>query len=75
MSSYEHWDVSSAQRTGYASYQNTENRDTPENREDYINDHTPELVTWLRLGHQEILDEFIEFSGNVCAVSYNNWLN
>lgn len=75
MSSYEHWDVTSAQRTGYAAYQANENRDTPENREDYIDDHTLELVTWLRLGHPEILDEFIEFSGNVCAVSYKNWLN
>ena len=71
----EHWDVASGQRTGYAVYQNTENRDTPENREDYIDDHMLELVTWLRLGHQEVLDEFIEFSGQACMVSYRDWLN
>lgn len=75
MSMLEHWDVTNGQRTGYAVYQNTENRDTPENREDYIDDHMLELVTWLRLGHQEVLDEFIEFSGQACMVSYRDWLN
>ena len=34
--------------------------DTPERRAEYIDDHKEELVEWLRLGHPEILDEFIE---------------
>lgn len=71
----EHPDIVSALRTGYATFQAPENRDTPENREDYIDEHTMELVRWLRLGHPEILDEFIEFSGQACAVGYKNWLN
>ena len=34
--------------------------DTPERRAEYINDHTAELVEWLRDGYPDILDEFIE---------------
>ena len=72
---YEHPDISSALATGYPCGAEPENRDTPENRADYIDDHRIELVEWLRMGYPEILDEFIEFSGNVCSVSYKNWLN
>lgn len=71
----EHPDITSALRTGYPAFINAENRDTPENREDYIDEHSTELIRWLRMGHPEVLDEFIEFSGQACAVSYQNWLN
>lgn len=72
---YEHPDVSSALRSGFASYQNDENTDCQENRDMYIEEHTTELVKWLRLGHPEILDEFIEFSHQACRVGYFEWLN
>lgn len=75
MSSCEHWDVAELQRTGYTAYQSIENRDTPENREEYIDGHMLELITWLRRERQEILDEFVESSGQVCMVSYRDWLN
>ena len=70
-----HPDISCALQTGYPTFISPENRDTSENRQDFIDDHTVELVQWLRLGHPEILDEFIEFSDTVCSVSYQNWLN
>lgn len=71
----EHPDVSSALRTGYATFQNDVNTDTPENRAEYIDYHMDELTAWLRAGHQEVLDEFIEFSGQACRTSYQDWLN
>lgn len=67
----EHPDVSSALRSGYAGFQIPENRDTPENRGDFIDDRTDLLLAWLRLGYPEILDEFIEMHGP----DYRAWLN
>lgn len=75
MSMLEYPDLTCAQRTGYASFQNPENRDTPENREDYIDEHTFELVRWLRMGYPDILDEFIDMSGQICSMGYKDWLN
>ena len=71
----EHPDITAAACTGFASFQSVENRDTPENRADYIDDHMLELVRWLRRGYPEVLDEFIEFSGQACRTSYQDWLN
>lgn len=71
----EHPDITAAACTGFASFQSVENRDTPENRADYIDDHMLELVHWLRRGYPEVLDEFIQFSGQVCVMSYQDWLN
>ena len=71
----DHPDISAASRTGFAAFQNPESRDTPENRADYIDDHMLELVHWLRRGYPEVLDEFIQFSGQACAMSYQDWLN
>ena len=71
----DHPDVASAERTGYATFQSTENQDSPENRADYIDDHMAELVKWLRIGYPDILDEFIEMSGQICSVGYKTWLN
>lgn len=71
----EHPDVSSIQRNGYPASQSGENQDSPENRSDYIEEHMLELVKWLQMGYPDILDEFIEMSGHVCAMSYKNWLN
>ena len=64
----EHPDIACALRTGYPTFISSENRDTPENREDYIDEHSTELIRWLRMGHPEVLDEFIEFSGQACAI-------
>jgi hypothetical protein len=72
---FEHPDVSRALRSGYASFQHEENADTPENRADYIEEHSTELIKWLTIGHPEVLEEFIEFSGQACRTSYWNWLN
>lgn len=71
----EHSDIASSYRSGYASYQSEENRDNPENRARYIEDHMLELVEWLHQGYREVLDEFIESSGQVCRESYESWLN
>ena len=73
--SMQHPDITSALRTGYPANQSQENRDTQEAREDYIDEHMLELVKWLRLGYPEILDEFIEMSGQICSMSYKDWLN
>ena len=71
----EHPDITAAARTGYAAFQNPENQDSPENRADYIDEHMIELVLWLRRGYPEVLDEFIDFSGQICAMSYQDRLN
>lgn len=71
----EHPDITAALRTGYPRNHSEENQDTPENREDYIDEHTTELVGWLRRGYPEILEEFIEMSGQICRTSYREWLN
>ena len=71
----EHPDLCAAARTGFASFQNPDNRDSPENRADYIEEHMPELVHWLTLGHPEILEEFLQFSGQICSTGYEDWLN
>lgn len=75
MNGIEHPDITSALRTGYPCHAAQENKDTPENREDYIEEHATELIRWLRMGYPEILNEFIEMSGQICMVSYKNWLN
>ena len=71
----QHPDITSTLRTGYPANHPPENRDTQDAREDYIDEHTLELVKWLRLGYPEILDEFIEMSGQICSMSYKDWLN
>ena len=71
----EHPDITAACRSGYASYQSEENQDSLEMRDLYIEEHMPELVEWLKLGYPEVLDEFIEFSGQACKTSYETWLN
>ena len=75
MSSYEHWDVSSAQSTGYASYQNTENRDGSENRAKYLDEYQDEIFQWLKDAYPEILEEFSEHAKHYGALSYDDWLN
>ena len=72
--SIEHGQVTSILATGYPIYIG-ENQDTSEARDEYIDDHRIELVRWLRALHQDVLDEFIEASGNACIVSYQDWLN
>ena len=67
----EHPDITAALMTGYPTFQATENQDSPENREDYIDDHMDELVKWLRMGYPDILDEFIEMHRS----DYQMWLN
>ena len=71
----EHPDITAALITGHPTFQATENQDSPENRADYIDDHMAELVKWLRMGYPDILDEFIEMSGQICSVGYKTWLN
>ncbi len=71
----EHPHISAACRTGYPPFLPQENQDSPEARQDYIEEHTSQLIGWLRLGYPEILDEFIEMSGQLCRESYQSWLN
>lgn len=71
----DHPDVFSAIQRGYATFQSEENSDTPENRAAFIDEHAGDLVKWLRLGYPDILDEFIDFSAQVCPVGYQKWLN
>ena len=71
----DHPDIASALRTGYPANVAQENQDSEENRAEFIDGHTIELVQWLRMGYPEILDEFIEFSGQICSMSYRDWLN
>ena len=67
----EHPDITAALRTGYPSYQSEENQDTPESRAEFIEDHTDELLSWIRDNHPDLLDEYIEEH----KTQYKNWLN
>jgi len=67
----QHPDITAAERDGYPAWQFPENQDTPETRKEYIEEHTKELLEWLRLGYPEILDEFIEMH----SWDYRSWLN
>ena len=71
----QHPDITAALREGYPNWQSRENRDTPQARGEYVEEHTLELVKWLGLGYPEILEEFIEMSGQFCSESYREWLN
>ena len=67
----EHPDITAALRTGYPSYQSEENQDTPESREEFIEDHAGELLAWIRATLPEVLSEFIAEH----ETEYKNWLN
>lgn len=71
----EHPDVTAIERTGYPAWIDSENRDTPENRAEYIEAYTQELLKWLRDAYPDILDEFLEFAPRYGAEEYQNWLN
>lgn len=67
----EHPDITCAMRTGYATFQKAENEDTPESRAEFLEDHTIELLVWLRIYHPELLDEYIDTHER----QYKDWLN
>lgn len=71
----DHPDVTAAQRYGYPSWQEDENKDCPENRALYIEEYQNELVKWLRAGYPEILDEFLEYAPGYGCPRYEDWLN
>lgn len=75
MKNIEHPDITSAQRTGYPVHAAQENKDTQEARKDFIEEHSLDLIRWLRMGYPDILNEFISMSGQACSISYKNWLN
>ena len=67
----EHPDITSAQRTGYATFQDAENQDTPEMRKAFIDDNSARLLRWLRFTYPEILEEFVD----IHTAEYRAWLN
>ena len=71
----EHPDISASGRSGYPTFQCEENRDCPENRMAYIEEHTSQLLEWLSLGYPGILEEFIQVSPQFCRESYEDWLS
>lgn len=71
MENIEHPDIIAAMRTGYPEYVNPENQDSPENREQFINERPDLLIRWLRIGYPDILEEYIEMNG----LDYREWMN
>ena len=71
MENIEHPDITAAMRTGYPEYVNPENQDSPENREQFINERPDLLIRWLRIGYPDILEEYIEMNG----LDYREWMN
>ena len=67
----EHPDITSAQRTGYATFQSAENQDCPENRAEYIDAHLSEVISWVRHNYPELVDQYIEEHKR----DYTAWLN
>lgn len=50
-------------------------RDTPENRAEYVEEHSYALVLWMRDAYPDILDEFLEYAPRYGAEKYRDWLN
>ena len=71
MENIEHPDITAAMRTGYPEYVNPGNQDSPENREQFINERPDLLIRWLRIGYPDILEEYIEMNG----LDYREWMN
>lgn len=50
-------------------------RDTPENRAEYVEEHSYALVLWMRDAYPDILDEFLEYAPAYRCQRYEDWLN
>lgn len=70
----EHPDITAIERTGYPFFARCENKDTPEARKEYIEDHLEDFFRWMMAGYPEICDEFLEYSDRYCE-GYRSWLN
>lgn len=67
----QHPDITSAHRTGYATFQSEENRDCPEARKRYIDECSLDVLKWLRENHPDLLNDFIQDNYQ----DYSEWLN
>lgn len=65
----EHPAITRALRTGYPGA--IENQDTPESREEFLQDTADDFLYWMKREYPEILDEYIERN----ELKYLSWLN
>ena len=65
----EHPAITRALRTGYPGI--AENLDTPETREEFLQDTADDFIYWLKREYPEILDEYIDKNER----KYLAWLN
>jgi hypothetical protein len=70
----EHPDVAAIERTGYPFLARCENKDTPESRREYIEEHLNEFLQWMQNGYPDICEEFLRYSDLYCE-GYWSWLN
>ena len=66
----EHPDITSAQRTGYATFSQQSEEPTELDREEFLKDNAGRVVRWV-LGNREILEEYIEEH----EAQFRAWLN
>ena len=71
----QHPDITAAQRTGWAGFQSHGNRDTPESRWEFVEEHQVEFLRWLREGCPQLAEEFIRFGFHYHRCDYEQWLN
>lgn len=77
MADLEHPDVSSAQRSGYATFQSGENQDSQENWNEYLEEYQSEIIMWMKDSYPDVLREFAEeYAPRYHKTpTYKDWLN
>ena len=74
MTDMQHPDITSAHRTGYATFQAQENEDSPEAQWEFVLERWEAFLAWIRAGYPELFEEFIEFGYAYHKTKYREWL-
>lgn len=67
----EHPDITSAQRTGYATFSQPSEEPTELDREEFLKDNAGSVVRWMLGNYREFLEEYIQEH----EAQFRAWLN
>ena len=70
----QHPDITSAHRTGYATFQAQEVELSPELQWEFVLEKSVEFLAWVKAGYSELFEEFIEFGYAYHKTKYREWL-
>ena len=59
MTDMQHPDITSAHRTGYATFQAQENEDSPEAQWEFVQEKSVEFLAWIKAGYPELFEELL----------------